>query len=337
MPGTVIASFVYDGFGRRLATTAGGVATSYLYDKSGDVLEELNGATIAANLLNGLGTDERYVRAVTSSGTTSSFIADAQGSSVALTDTTATVRTSYAFDPYGNTSVSGTANSNTYQYTGRENDASAFATGLYYYRNRYYSPAWGRFISEDPLKFAGGDYNLYRYALGNPVMGIDPYGLWQITAYGGADFGFYITVGNNFGQWNVGIWIGEGAGLSVRGISTDTGALQTPGLRGSFRGAASLSQGIRGTSVGGQVGMDGSWGSLTGTYAPGLWGSGVSGSINSSGATSYGPSMGQSFGGGAAIFLGTGATWYSDITPVVVKPITITPLQILPLNNYCGS
>ena len=39
---------------------------------------------------------------------------------------------------------------NPFQYTGRENDA----TGLYYYRARYYSPTLRRFISEDPLGLA---------------------------------------------------------------------------------------------------------------------------------------------------------------------------------------
>jgi RHS repeat-associated protein len=33
------------------------------------------------------------------------------------------------------------------RYTGRECDA----TGLYFYRTRYYSPAFGRFIGEDPI------------------------------------------------------------------------------------------------------------------------------------------------------------------------------------------
>ncbi|MBU1108333.1 MAG: RHS repeat-associated core domain-containing protein, partial [Candidatus Riflebacteria bacterium] len=42
-------------------------------------------------------------------------------------------------------------------------------------RNRYYSPALGRFTSKDPIGFAA-DVNLYRYADGNPVIYIDPFG-----------------------------------------------------------------------------------------------------------------------------------------------------------------
>lgn len=47
--------------------------------------------------------------------------------------------------------------------------------GLYYYRARYYSPTYGRFISEDPIGFAGG-VNAYAYADGMPVDGSDPFG-----------------------------------------------------------------------------------------------------------------------------------------------------------------
>jgi len=34
-------------------------------------------------------------------------------------------------------------------------------TNLYYYRARYYNPTLQRFISEDPVGFAGGGPNLY--------------------------------------------------------------------------------------------------------------------------------------------------------------------------------
>lgn len=58
------------------------------------------------------------------------------------------------------------------RYTGREDDGS----GLYYYRARYYDPALGRFISEDPLGFDAGDINLYQYAAANPINHNDPSG-----------------------------------------------------------------------------------------------------------------------------------------------------------------
>ncbi len=59
-------------------------------------------------------------------------------------------------------------------FTGRELD---WDTQLYYYRARYYHPATGRFISEDPLGFAAGA-NFYTYANNNPVNANDPTGKW---------------------------------------------------------------------------------------------------------------------------------------------------------------
>lgn len=38
-----------------------------------------------------------------------------------------------------------------------------------YSRARWYDPAQGRFVSEDPIGFAGGDVNLYGYVWQNPI------------------------------------------------------------------------------------------------------------------------------------------------------------------------
>jgi RHS repeat-associated protein len=61
-----------------------------------------------------------------------------------------------------------------YAYTGREWDAGL---SLYYYRARLYSADAGRFLSEDPTRFAAGDPNLYRYAGNGPTNATDPSGL----------------------------------------------------------------------------------------------------------------------------------------------------------------
>ena len=98
-------------------------------------------------------------------------MADALGSTIALTDANGTTQTQYSYDPFGSTSTSGAASTNSYQFTGREFDVA----GLYYYRARYYSPVTGRFISEDPLGLAAG-INEYSYADGDPNLFRDPRG-----------------------------------------------------------------------------------------------------------------------------------------------------------------
>jgi RHS repeat-associated protein len=156
---------VYDGFGRRQTATRDGTTASFLYDVW-DVVQEQQGGNPSADLILGLGVDERLSR----SGAI--FLTDALGSTAALVNS-GVVQTSYGYDPYGVAQVTGISSDNSFQYTGRENDG----TGLLNYRNRYYNPSWGRFISEDPIGLAGGDVNLHRYASNNPIQLRDPSGL----------------------------------------------------------------------------------------------------------------------------------------------------------------
>ncbi len=80
--------------------------------------------------------------------------------------------TEYSYEPFGAATASGTSSGNELRYTGREDDG----TGIYYYRARYYHPGLQRFISEDPIGFAGGDSNLYAYVGNNPITATDPTG-----------------------------------------------------------------------------------------------------------------------------------------------------------------
>ena len=171
--GTTLASFSYDATGRRVAKTVAGVTTDYLYDGF-NAVQETQGSQVDP-ILTGLGIDERFAR--DDGGTRSYFLTDALGSTVALANAGGTLLQRYQYDPYGNVSTTGGA-SNPYQYTGRENDG----TGLYYYRARYYSPALGRFISEDPLWFACGQDNFYAYVNSDPIGYADPLGLWDWPA-----------------------------------------------------------------------------------------------------------------------------------------------------------
>jgi RHS repeat-associated protein len=65
-------------------------------------------------------------------------------------------------------------------FTSREFDAE---TGLYYNRARYLDPSTGRWTTQDPLGFAAGDANLYRY-VGNR-----------------ADAGWSIRAATSLGSW----------------------------------------------------------------------------------------------------------------------------------------
>jgi RHS repeat-associated protein len=164
------ATFAYDALGRRTTKTINGSSTSFVYDGANPVQEKA-GAGVTANILPGLGTDEYFTR--TDSAGTRTVLPDALGSTLALTDSTGTLTTQYTYEPFGNTTPLGTSSTNSFQYTGRENDG----TGLYYYRARYYSPVLSRFISEDPLQCERrSGKNLYVYAEDSPLRYTDPTG-----------------------------------------------------------------------------------------------------------------------------------------------------------------
>jgi len=91
--------------------------------------------------------------------------------------------------------LTGTLN-NTIRYTGRDLDRT---TNLYYYRARYYDPAIGRFISEDPIGFAGG-INLYAYVNNNPINANDPSGNVPLPLVTGAIGAAAGATGNAIGQ-----------------------------------------------------------------------------------------------------------------------------------------
>lgn len=88
------------------------------------------------------------------------------------------------YDPYGGTTfwtgvspADSSAHGNPFGWKGLRIDPE---TGLVYMRNRYYTPVWGRFLTQDPLgtwadAFCMG--NAYDYVGANPGTHDDPYGL----------------------------------------------------------------------------------------------------------------------------------------------------------------
>lgn len=84
------------------------------------------------------------------------------------------------YDSFGNIdSESAPAVDVLFGFTGRPFDES---TGLQNNLNRWYDAGVGRWISEDPISFEGGDTNLYRYVGNRVLTSTDPTGLmdfWQ--------------------------------------------------------------------------------------------------------------------------------------------------------------
>ncbi|MBL7107504.1 MAG: hypothetical protein ISS77_07865 [Phycisphaerae bacterium] len=71
---------------------------------------------------------------------------------------------------------------NPYYFTGRRLD-TLDNTGLklQYNRNRYYNSEIGRWLTKDPIGYPDG-MNPYEYVQSNPVMNVDPNGLWTFPS-----------------------------------------------------------------------------------------------------------------------------------------------------------
>jgi RHS repeat-associated protein len=175
---TTLASFTYNGSGKRVTKTAGSATHTYIYDAE-DIVEEfivrelLSGGNI--KYFHGPGIDQplakQEVSGMVIEPIVSYYVADHLGSIARVTNAAGVPVLSQQYDPWGNLTEGATADG--YSFTGREWDPE---TGLYYYRARYYDPKIGRFISEDPIGFDGG-INFFAYVANSPAIAADPSGL----------------------------------------------------------------------------------------------------------------------------------------------------------------
>jgi len=142
-----------------------------VYDGANLIEETDLGGNMVARYVFGSGIDEPL--AVSRGTSTEFYQADGLGSVTSLSTTAGVVSDSFVYDSFGNVISSTGTFSQPFRYTGREWDSE---TGLYDYRARYYDPAIGRFLSEDPIGFKGG-FNFYVYVMNEPTTLIDPFGL----------------------------------------------------------------------------------------------------------------------------------------------------------------
>jgi len=98
-------------------------------------------------------------------------------------------------------------------------------SGMLQLGQRYYWPEIGRFVHQDPM---GDGMNWYGYVGNNPVVWVDPEGLWSVSfdAYPGVGMGF--TIGHERGRG----WFGKvraGFGLRIAGALSVDPTTRSPG------------------------------------------------------------------------------------------------------------
>jgi len=162
----------YDGLNNRIARIYEGQETRYILDVS----QELSQVLAESDSNNQIKTYYVYgpglISSISADGSVRYFHYNSRGDTIALSDENARITDKYAYDEFGRILSSEGSTSNPFKFVGKygvisEND------GLYFMRARYYDAHVGRFLSEDPQGFSGGDWNLYGYVKGNPLNSID--------------------------------------------------------------------------------------------------------------------------------------------------------------------
>jgi len=184
---TVLETLSYDGLGRQIVVNPG-TATDLYYSDQWQVLEErVGGSAKVQYVWSAVYVDALVLRDrdATGGGTLSERLwvqQDANWNVTALVNGSGSVVERYVYDPYGTVvvlsaawgSLSGSNYAWIYGHQGGRLDTT---TGLYYFRNRYESPALDRWVEVDPSGFAAGDVNCYRDEGNSPTNETDPAGL----------------------------------------------------------------------------------------------------------------------------------------------------------------
>ena len=109
------------------------------------------------------------------------YLHDGRGSVVQLVNTRGEVLQSYRYTAFGEEINPDENDANPWRHNAEYFDTSS---GLYYLRHRFYNPATGRFLNEDPIRWG---YNWYLFTSNNPIMFIDPWGLSDVAIAGFVD------------------------------------------------------------------------------------------------------------------------------------------------------
>ncbi|NJN13091.1 MAG: RHS repeat protein [Richelia sp. RM1_1_1] len=272
--------YTYDGLNRRIAKAVdsnpqdavAAEVTHFVYHGEDVHLEFVDADGVSG--ANPLVLNKRYLHGPLvdqvlaqedASGNVQWHLADHLGTIRDLVDNTGAVVNHLTYDSFGNVvAETNPAVDSRYLFTGREFDEE---TGLYYYRARYYNSSTGRFLSEDPISFAGGNANLYGYVLNDPILLRDPEGTFPPLLAA-------VAVGAGIGAVVGGISAGLSGGSILKGIGT-----------GALVGGAGVLGGAGGAALAGSLGL--------GTTATGILGGAAAGAVSDAATQGLGIAFGD--------------------------------------------
>ncbi len=175
-----VTTYEYDALGRRIRKKSNGRETEFYWDGDNLLLEvdpergredfylfEPNSFRLLSKLVRAGGNGPPKLSSY-------HYHLDVLGTPWEITDARGRVAWRASYSAYGMAHVEkGDKDLNPFRLPGQYFDSE---TGLHYNRFRYYDPRLGRYLTEDPLGFAGGT-NLFAYTKGDPINHRDPLGL----------------------------------------------------------------------------------------------------------------------------------------------------------------
>ena len=174
LPSGTTIGYVVDADGRRIGRELGGqLAAGYLYDPAGQIVAttDPSGSVTARFAYD----DQGHLALAEKDGRTYRVITDPVGSPRLVIDSTSgAVAEALEYDPWGRITADTAPGFIPFGFAGGLVDPD---TGLVQFGARDYDPVTGRWTAADPITFAGGDADLYRYVGDDAVNRSDPAGL----------------------------------------------------------------------------------------------------------------------------------------------------------------
>ena len=175
LPGDITIDYLIDGNNRRIGKKVNGVLTQgFVYQDQLNPIAELdqNGNIVSRFVYGSRANVPDYM---VKGGNTYRIISNHLGSPILVIDTTdGSITQKLEYDAFGNIINDTNPGFQPFGFAGGIYDQH---TQLTRFGARDYDASIGRWTSKDPIRFRGGDTNLYAYVLGDPVNWIDPFGL----------------------------------------------------------------------------------------------------------------------------------------------------------------
>ena len=184
LPNGDLVEYIIDAKNRRVGKKVNGVMTQgFLYKDPLNPIAELDGTGAVISRFV-YGSKFNVPDYMIKGGVTYRIISDHLGSvRLVVNSADGTIIQSIDYDEFGNITLDTSPGFQPFGFAGGIYDQH---TKLTRFGARDYDPVTGRWTSKDPIRFEGGDSNLYGYVINDPLNWSDPTGLYDYSYTPGA-------------------------------------------------------------------------------------------------------------------------------------------------------